>query len=332
MHPPLALTAGRWLPVALGYPGWDKQLGDLVARQEDDGGQEFDSFKLLGDLTTLPDAQLTPIGQDIKSMLMGGGNPESDITWTRPALGSTLCNDVYAAFKSKSGRRNGFARAAVRLGFHDAGAWSKEVASQGGGADGSICINDVEISQPENNVLQTISHVKSYVGRNDNSFTNHFELLPSAADNADHLIELFKNKAILPHGLTALVGAHTSSQQIFFDTSRAGDPQDSTPGVWDVRFYNQTLFPQSAPKRVFMFPSDFSLSVHPNTHTEWVKFPTDQEDWNEDFAREYIRLSLLGVNNINNLTECTNVLPRATRDLKCKASDERLTDRVISLS
>lgn len=29
----------------------------------------------------------------------------------------------------------------------------------------------------------------------------------------------------------------------------------------------------------------------------------------KDYAREYIRLSLLGVNNINDLVECTKVLP-----------------------
>lgn len=30
----------------------------------------------------------------------------------------------------------------------------------------------------------------------------------------------------------------------------------------------------------------------------------------QDYAREYVRLSLLGVFNINNLTECTKVLPQ----------------------
>lgn len=34
----------------------------------------------------------------------------------------------------------------------------------------------------------------------------------------------------------------------------------------------------------------------------------------QDYARAYIRLSLLGVDNINNLTECTKVLPRAVRE------------------
>lgn len=34
---------------------------------------------------------------------------------------------------------------------------------------------------------------------------------------------------------------------------------------------------------------------------------------NQDFAKEYIRLSLLGVNNINSLKECTKVLPAAIK-------------------
>lgn len=36
----------------------------------------------------------------------------------------------------------------------------------------------------------------------------------------------------------------------------------------------------------------------------------------QDYAREYIRLSLLGVNNINSLTECTKVLPAAVKGFK----------------
>lgn len=39
----------------------------------------------------------------------------------------------------------------------------------------------------------------------------------------------------------------------------------------------------------------------------------------QDYAREYVRLSLLGVNNINSLTECTHVLPR--RILTAKTDD-----------
>ncbi|KAI8627123.1 ligninase H2 [Xylariaceae sp. FL1651] len=362
------------LPVVSGYPGWEKQLNEIMARQTD-GHDEFDSFELLGDLITLPDASLTPVGKDIKSILVGDGEPQSTVSWTRPSLSSTQCkqdtccvwdyikDDMVQAFRSVSGRCNGLARAAVRLGFHDAGAWSKDTASQGGGADGSICLNN-EISASQNRGLENIvkkmqswykkwnvqlgykqvtyadliqmgatvatvvcplgPRVKSYVGRKDSSFTNHFELLPSPFDSADFLIELFKNKTIFPHGLTALVGAHTTSQQFFVDTKRAGDPQDSSPGVWDLTFYNQTLFPQSAPPRVFMFQSDLALSQHPSTKPEWVKFTTDRDDWNEDYSREYIRLSLLGVNNINNLTECTKVLPAAITDPNFKPTDASL--------
>lgn len=58
-------------------------------------------------------------------------------------------------FRGTSGRCTRFARMAVRLGFHDAGTWSKATESQGGGADGSICLTN-EISRPENNGLQDI--------------------------------------------------------------------------------------------------------------------------------------------------------------------------------
>lgn len=142
-----------------------------------------------------------------------------------------------------------------------------------------------------------------------------FSLLPSVFASADSLIELFANKTIKAHGLAALVGAHTTSQQRFVDTSRAFDPQDSTPGVWDITFYSQTLATaKSIPKRVFKFPSDIALSQHPQISAEWQKFADKgQDDWNEDYAREYVRLSLLGVNNINDLTECTKVLPPAKK-------------------
>lgn len=119
---------------------------------------------------------------------------------------------------------------------------------------------------------------------------------------------MFEDKTIKPHGLVALIGAHTTSQQRFFDPSRAGDPQDSTPGTWDVKFYNETLNPQ-APERVIKFPSDVKFSVHPRMSSEWLAFTdpaSGQAHWGDDYAKEYVRLSLLGVNNINSLTECSS--------------------------
>lgn len=132
-------------------------------------------------------------------------------------------------------------------------------------------------------------------------------------DSADKLIGLFQDKTIIPRDLVALLGAHTTSQQFFVDKSKFAAPQDGTPGVWDTLFYNQTLGTGPLPKAVYRFPSDIALSKDPRTANEWASFSGSggQSHWNEDYAYSYIRLSLLGVNNINNLTECTKVLPNA---------------------
>jgi catalase (peroxidase I) len=245
-----------------------------------------------------------------------------------------------AKFRGASFRCNSFARGAVRLGFHDAGAWQKGLDY--GGADGSIILTD-ELSRPVNNGLQEIAavqvgwynkykqynvtaadliqmgatvatvvcplgpRIRSFVGRKDSPKPSMDGLLPDVNAPADSLIQLFEAKTIKPHGLAALVGAHTTSQQRFFKPERALDPQDSTPGVWDVLFYGQTLNP-NAPKRVLKFPSDVVLSTHPRIAEEWKEFagPGGQDHWDDDFAKEYVRLSMLGLSNINSLTECTS--------------------------
>lgn len=226
-------------------------------------------------------------------------------------------------FRGSSGRCNNAARAAVRLGFHDAGTWSKTTGY--GGADGSIILAN-EGGRPENNGLQEISattlawykdykrygvgmadliqfgatvatvvcplgpRVRTYIGRKDSSVPNADNLLPNVFAEADELIKLFENKTIRAHGLTALVGAHTTSQQRFVDPKRANDPQDSTPGIWDVKFYGQTAGTESVPPRVFKFPSDVKLSQHPKTADEWKEFSGNGQDhWNEVryFSRQF---------------------------------------------
>ncbi|KAF2429715.1 peroxidase [Tothia fuscella] len=255
-----------------------------------------------------------------------------------------IADEMLQKFKGRSSKCNKFARGAVRLGFHDAGTWKK--GNDFGGADGSVILTNEISARPVNRGLEEITavtkqwydkykqygitaadlvqmganvatvacplgpRVRTYVGRKDNARLPPDNLLPEPTDPADKLIKLFEDKTIKPHGLAALVGAHTTSQQRFFKPRRALDPQDSTPGVWDVLFYGQTLNSQ-APRRILKFPSDVSLSVHPRVKDEWREFagPGGQEHWNEDYAKEYVRLSLLGVNNINSLQECTKVLP-----------------------
>lgn len=322
------------VPQVFAYPGMNTQISEIKARAAS-SLEDGDSYELIGDLLTLSDSQLTSVGKDIKKVLQGNSDPESSATYSNlPALTSAKCgqdtccvwkyiaNDMATQFKGKSGRCNKWARMAVRLGFHDAGAWSKSTASQGGGADGSMCTTN-EINRSDNNGLQDMvakvqewydywhnqkgftsvtyadliqmsatvatvvcplgPRIKSYVGRPDSNIPNPEGLLPSPFQSADELIKLFADKTIAPNGLVALVGSHTTSQQAFVNTTRAGDPQDSTPGVWDVLFYSQTLGTASTPQRVFKFASDVALSKHAKTKNEWKSYASKgaQDDWTE---------------------------------------------------
>lgn len=112
--------------------------------------------------------------------------------------------------------------------------------------------------------------IRSFVGRKDNSRAGPTGLLPGLTDSADTLVKLFAKKTIDAHDLVALVGAHTTSQQHFVNTARDGDPQDSTPDVWDVKLYPETT--GSAAPRVFKFQSDINLSKDPRSAEEWKEF------------------------------------------------------------
>ncbi|KAF5017604.1 hypothetical protein F66182_10449 [Fusarium sp. NRRL 66182] len=333
-------------------------------------GDGFNPRSLIGDLRTAK--SLTSVGSDIKKILQGTGNPTSrERYFGCPSINSNRCkrdtccvwqyisNELQDKFRGRAGRCTKWARFAVRLGFHDAGTWSLEGESRGGGADGSIILAG-ELSRDENAGLgqigeyyQTIydkyrtrygftqvtmadliqmgsnvaavtcplgPRVRSFVGRRDSNRPSPENLMPSVDSDAMTLINLFKDKTIGPDDLVALIGAHTTSQQHHIDPERAGDPQDTTPGVWDILFYQQTL-DQDAPKRVFKFPSDEVLAQHPITKPAFEAFASGtsgQAAWNQDYARAYVRLSLLGVDNVNDLTECTKVLPQPVESYRSR--------------
>lgn len=131
-------------------------------------------------------------------------------------------------------------------------------------------------------------------------------LLPDVNANAPSLIKLFQDKTIDVEGLVALVGAHTASNQFFVNKAKSGFPQDTTPGIWDVSFYTEVL--KGTPsQRVFQFNSDKVLANFSQSNPEWTEFAANnadaQEDWNEDYSQAYVRLSLLGQNNINKMAD-----------------------------
>lgn len=307
----------------LAFPGMGEQLEGLhklKARH---------STELIGDLTSLSDSQLTSTGKTIKGLLQGQGSFE-DLTSTYnliPSIDSDSCkqdkccvwkhisNEMRESMVGDAGRCSNPARQAVRLGFHDAGTWSKSTGR--GGADGSIVLAGECESRSENHGLEEICaqmriwydkykkygismadliqwgatvgtvlcplgpRVRSFVGRKDSGKAAPTGLMPDVNDNVDKLLSLFSDKTIDAGALVALVGAHTSSQQRFVDQSRFGDPQDSTPGVWDVLFYSETTDPNS-PQRVFKFKSDVALSKDSRTKGAWTAFSgsNGQAAWN----------------------------------------------------
>jgi L-ascorbate peroxidase len=152
--------------------------------------------------------------------------------------------------------------------------------------------------------------IKTFVGRKDATKAAPTGLLPDVNDTPDNLIALFERKGFSAHDLAALVGAHAAAKQRFVEPKKAGFPLDTTPGIWDVEFYNDTL--QNPPNpNIFVLPSDKKLSVHPKISDEWKEFVGDQPHWNEDYAKAYIRMSLNGVENLSSLTDCTKTLPKS---------------------
>jgi hypothetical protein len=149
----------------------------------------------------------------------------------------------------------------------------------------------------------------TYIGRKD-SASSPTGLLPDTTSSVDTLLALFSDKTIGTIDLISLIGAHTTASQRFFDPANAG-PLDSTNGVWDVAFYSESLAP--LPKAgTFRLPSDDAFSKDNRTTRGFTVFsdPTNgQATWNAFYAKAYTRLSLLGVNNINSLVDCTKVLP-----------------------
>jgi manganese peroxidase len=186
-----------------------------------------------------------------------------------------LAKDLVQLFTACDGTCNSIARSAIRFAFHDAAAW--DLTAGFGGADGSLFLSADEITRSENNGLQSwrqkglellqeygsfgigaadlaqFAHnvavvvcplgprTLTYVGRESSRTANLPNLLPNVNSSATTLIDLFSQKSISYVDLVALIGAHSAAQQFTVDPSKAGEPLDSTPGIWDVKFYQELL-------------------------------------------------------------------------------------------
>jgi hypothetical protein len=120
----------------------------------------------------------------------------------------------------------------------------------------------------------------AYVGRKDSSTAAPAGQLPPVNGSGDSLLAMFKKKGFTATDLAALIGAHSTSKQFFVDQSQAGKSQDSTPGIWDVTYYGETLT-GTAP---FTFESDKNLAAQTEVAPVFKSFATNQTGWNAAFV------------------------------------------------
>lgn len=280
-------------------------IGDLVGSDQNltAAGDDISGI-LTGRVTAVADPAATYTAPDVQDSQKC--KADTCCTW------SHIVSDMQSSFVS-GGTCTSLAREAIRLGFHDSAAWESSLSY--GGADGSVVLNSQESVRPENKGLEDIiaqmhtwynkykqygagmadliqmgattavvccpggPRIKSYVGRKDSSQLPPEGLIPSPFGDAQTNIKLFEAKTFSASDLVALVGAHTVSRQFFVDTTKAGEPQDTTDAVWDTKFYSDTLS-RTAPDGVFRFQSDLSLANNSETSGTWKAFSQDLDAWN----------------------------------------------------
>jgi hypothetical protein len=103
--------------------------------------------------------------------------------------------------------------------------------------------------------------------------------IPRVTDSGDQILAAFASKGLSKTDLTALVGSHTCANQFVTDPSKVGASLDSTPGTWDVTYYQQVLN-TSAP---FVLQSDTSISKNTQTAPIFKSFAGSFGAWSAAF-------------------------------------------------
>jgi L-ascorbate peroxidase len=140
---------------------------------------------------------------------------------------------------------------------------------------------------------------------------------PGFGKGSDHdsLLHLFERKGFSARDLAALMGAHSTSKAVgqVSNGIPLNGAQDSTPGIWDVKYYAETYNP---PRGVFRFQSDINLSQKNTTvGKEFNGFVGRQGKWAGKFSDAMFRLTLLGIpsSTSNKFVDCTSALPTGSK-------------------
>lgn len=123
--------------------------------------------------------------------------------------------------------------------------------------------------------------MKLFMGRKDSTTPAPNGLLPDVHASADSLYQLFQNKGFNAAELASLLGAHSTSKSFHVPDVPVGAPQDSTPGLWDVKYYAETYNP---PAGTVPFPSDRVLANHTVVGKEFKGLVGNQGKWTSSFA------------------------------------------------
>ncbi|EPE28317.1 Heme-dependent peroxidase [Glarea lozoyensis ATCC 20868] len=247
---------------------------------------------------------------------------------TCPPVWSQITQELSGAFEGGKGCEQ-IARAAIRAAFHDCFPGP-------GFCDGSLLTNN-EIDWPVSRGMEDIvallqdkvarygvgnadmiqfaaahairsctdgpqSRIK--IGRTDSHTQGIQADIPQASFTADTLLASFAARGLDHTDLTALIGAHTCANQFFEDESQSGASLDTTPGTWDITFYQQVA-EQSAP---FTFQSDVSISRHRDTAAIFGGFAGNVTLWEEKFVPAMEKMGMLGVTDVD-MIDCTSALP-----------------------
>ncbi|KAJ7111415.1 heme peroxidase [Mycena epipterygia] len=252
------------------------------------------------------------------------------------AVRDAIMGDIY------HGLCGDLARASIRLAFHDAGTFSLALQAAGkpnGGADGSMLTDPTEVQRGDNSGLLNIVTalkplpgnfsvlpgdvlhlagvlgvlacpggpvIKTYIGRPAPKNAAPEGLLPNPNSPVKVLTDRFADMGFSIRELMALIGAHSTGKQRF-QAVPTGTTFDSTPEVWDVRFYSETQSTATAPG-TYKLASDVNFSHNATTQKDYNRFVGNQDNWGNEYSAAHEKMSLLGVDK-STLTDCTEILP-----------------------
>lgn len=148
----------------------------------------------------------------------------------------------------------------------------------------------------------------TYIGRTDATAPAPENELPAPNVSAADALSHFQAQGFTAEDLAALIGAHTASREFNTDAAKAGTPEDSTPGLWDLLYYIQTLL-GTAP---FTFVSDKNLAQSSTVGPYMKKFSLNKPAWDRAFAPAMAKMELLGNVGPSGMVDCTSALPHSS--------------------